>query len=85
VTRTESKSRTAPYRRYRASVPTALDPDAIADALIENLHCPQAKRPEIRDAQRLVHGARLHGPRTGVQPRPVVVLAMALAAGTTQD
>jgi starch phosphorylase len=48
VTRTaSSKSGTASSRRpHRASVRTSLDPDAIADALIENLHCLQAKRPE---------------------------------------
>jgi glycogen phosphorylase len=51
VTRTESsKSRTAPSRRYRASVPTALDPDAIADALIENLHClPSGRKYATRN------------------------------------
>ena len=44
---TSSKSRTATSRqRHEASVRTALDPDAIADALIENLHYLQAKRPE---------------------------------------
>jgi glycogen phosphorylase len=48
VTRTAtSKSGTASSRRrHRASVRTSLDPEAIADALIENLHCLQAKRPE---------------------------------------
>jgi glycogen phosphorylase len=48
VTRTESsKSGTATSRRrHPPSVRTALDPDAIADALIENLHCLQGKRPE---------------------------------------
>ena len=40
-------SRTAASsRRDRASIRTALDPDAIAEALIENLHYLQAKRPE---------------------------------------
>ncbi len=48
MTRTaSSKSGTASSRRrHRTGVRTALDPDAIADALIENLHCLQAKRPE---------------------------------------
>jgi starch phosphorylase len=48
VTRTvSSKSGTAVSRGHgRASIRTALDPDAIADALIENLHSLQAKRPD---------------------------------------
>jgi glucan phosphorylase len=48
VTRSaSSQSGTASSRRRdRGSVRTSLDPDAIADALIEKLHCLQAKRPE---------------------------------------
>jgi starch phosphorylase len=34
------------HRRSRTSIRTALDPDAIAEALVDNLHCLQAKRPE---------------------------------------
>ena len=41
-----SKSVTASARQHRASVRTSRDPDAIEHALIENLHCLQAKRPE---------------------------------------
>jgi starch phosphorylase len=37
---------TASDRRRGTSVRTSLDPAAIADALIENLHCLQARRPE---------------------------------------
>ena len=40
-----------------------LSADAIAQALIDNLHCLQAKLPRARDPQRLVHGARLHRSR----------------------
>ena len=43
------------------NVRTGLGADAIATALIENLHCLQGKLP--RDAQRLVHGPRLHRSR----------------------
>jgi glycogen phosphorylase len=48
VTRTvSSKSGTAASRGHGGpSIRTALDPDAIADALVENLHCLLAKRPE---------------------------------------
>jgi starch phosphorylase len=43
----DGTSRTASSSRDdRANIRTGLDPDAIADALIENLHYLQAKRPE---------------------------------------
>ena len=44
-------------------VRTGLSADAIAKALIDNLHCLQAKAAAARDAQRLVHGARLYRAR----------------------
>src|SRR4029453_9945241 len=48
MTRTDSsQSGTASSRRrHRAGVRTSLEPDAIAEVLLENLHCLQAKRPE---------------------------------------
>jgi glycogen phosphorylase len=47
VTRpTASTSTASSGRRRWASIRTALDPDAVAEALIENLHSLQAKRPE---------------------------------------
>jgi starch phosphorylase len=42
-----SKSRTASSGGDRGSIRTSLDPEAIAAALLDNLYCLQAKRPEF--------------------------------------
>ena len=47
---------------------TGLGADAIAEALIDNLHFLQAKVATVCDAQRLVHGACLYGSRPHAGP-----------------
>ena len=51
----------APKRVIAEKIRTGLQANAITEALIDNLHCLQAKTAAARHAQRLVHGPRLHG------------------------
>ena len=44
---------------------TGLEPETLRQAVLDNLVCLQGRFPDIADAARLVHGARLHACATG--------------------
>jgi hypothetical protein len=48
---------------YSDNTRTGLEADAIARALIDNLHCLQARRPQDATRNGLVHGSRLYRAR----------------------
>ena len=66
---TGNKSEASRNRNGHETIRTGLGADAIAEALIDNLHYLQAKLPPARDAQRLVYGPRLYGSRPHARRR----------------